>query len=111
MNKPDVPATQKRTQFLARYCKFAKTQSRGPASKRKFLSNTLSSSASLCIAATFALVQAAQAADANADKGDWPVYGHSYDNQRFSPLTQINVGNVAGLKLAYAFSLASLRSN
>lgn len=48
------------------------------------------------------------AIDAN---GGWATYGHGYDNTRFSPLHQITSQNVSGLKLAYAFSLASLRSN
>ena len=31
----------------------------------------------------------------------WPSYGGSYDEQRFSPLTAINDGNVAQLGLAW----------
>jgi PQQ-dependent dehydrogenase (methanol/ethanol family) len=46
-----------------------------------------------------------------ANQTGWPQYGYGYDNSRFSPLTQINVQNAPQLKLAYAFSLASLRSN
>jgi alcohol dehydrogenase (cytochrome c) len=46
-----------------------------------------------------------------ADPNGWAMYGGGYDNTRFSPLSQVNAGNVSGLKLAYAFSLASLRSN
>jgi alcohol dehydrogenase (cytochrome c) len=49
----------------------------------------------------------ARAADANG----WSMYGRDYDNTRFSPLSQINTKNVSKLKLAYAFSLGSLRSN
>jgi alcohol dehydrogenase (cytochrome c) len=49
----------------------------------------------------------AQAADANG----WAMYGRGYDNTRYSPLDQINSENASKLKLAYAFSLASLRSN
>jgi PQQ-dependent dehydrogenase (methanol/ethanol family) len=52
-----------------------------------------------------ALDQALQSA------GNWPMYGRTYDNQRYSPLTQINDQNVAALKLAWAFQLGSLRSN
>jgi PQQ-dependent dehydrogenase (methanol/ethanol family) len=51
-----------------------------------------------------------QAADAN-DSDGWAMYGRGYDNTRYSPLSQINATNVANLKLAYAFSLGSLRSN
>lgn len=42
---------------------------------------------------------------------DWPVVGQNYSNTRYSPLKQINTENVSKLKLAYSFSLASLRSN
>ena len=46
-----------------------------------------------------------------ADNEGWPVYGQNYSNTRFSPLKQIDTKNVGKLKLAYSFSLASLRSN
>jgi glucose dehydrogenase len=39
--------------------------------------------------------------DSNAD---WPLYGRTHDNQRFSPLKQINIDNVDKLKLAWRFS-------
>ena len=45
-----------------------------------------------------------------ADEG-WPMYGHGYDNTRFSPLKQIDTKNVGKLKLAFSFQLGSLRSN
>ncbi len=48
---------------------------------------------------------------AQADPNNWPSYGRTYENTRFSPLKQINTKNVGKLQLAYAFSLASLRSN
>lgn len=46
-----------------------------------------------------------------ADSNNWAMYGRGYDNTRFSPLKQIDSGNVKQLKLAYAFQLGSLRSN
>jgi PQQ-dependent dehydrogenase (methanol/ethanol family) len=46
-----------------------------------------------------------------ADNSGWPSYGQNDSNTRFSPLKQINEKNVGKLKLAYSFSLASLRSN
>ncbi len=46
-----------------------------------------------------------------ADPNGWASYGNHQDNTRFSPLTQINSQNVGNLKLAWAFQLASLRSN
>ena len=42
---------------------------------------------------------------------EWAVYGKDYANTRFSPLKDINTGNVSHLTLAYSFSLGSLRSN
>ena len=42
---------------------------------------------------------------------NWPMYGRTYDNQRFSQLKEISDQNVAGLKLAWAFQLGALRSN
>ena len=45
------------------------------------------------------------------DNNNWPTYGRTYDNNRFSPLQQINDQNVGQLKLAYAFQLGALRSN
>jgi alcohol dehydrogenase (cytochrome c) len=42
---------------------------------------------------------------------NWPMYGRTYDNQRFSQLKQINDQNAGGLKLAWAFQLGALRSN
>jgi glucose dehydrogenase len=34
---------------------------------------------------------------------DWPVFGHDPGGMRYSPLKQINAGNVAKLKLAWTF--------
>lgn len=42
---------------------------------------------------------------------NWATYGRTYDNTRFSPLSQITDQNVGQLKLAYAFQLGALRSN
>ncbi|HTT09869.1 MAG TPA: PQQ-dependent dehydrogenase, methanol/ethanol family [Burkholderiaceae bacterium] len=52
-----------------------------------------------------ALVKAA------ADPNGWAMYGRGYDNTRYSPLKQINTGNVGQLKLAFSMQLGSLRSN
>jgi hypothetical protein len=41
----------------------------------------------------------------------WRKYGRNYDNNRYSPLNQINTGNVDKLKLAYTLQLGALRSN
>jgi outer membrane protein assembly factor BamB len=45
-----------------------------------------------------AVVHTASAAGANVD---WPRFGNTPDNTRFSPLTQINSGNVAQLGIAW----------
>jgi glucose dehydrogenase len=34
---------------------------------------------------------------------DWPVFGHDSGGMRYSPLKQINAGNVAKLKLVWTF--------
>ena len=60
---------------------------------------------------TASAVALAPAAGLCADNAGWPVYGQNDSNTRFSPLKQINEKNVGKLKLAYSFSLASLRSN
>ena len=62
------------------------------------------------LAAT-ALASMALAGTARAADQGWPMYSHGYDNTRFSPLKQINTGNVGKLKLAFSFQLGSLRSN
>ena len=42
-------------------------------------------------------VTLAQQANAAKDLDNWLLFGRTYDNQRFSPLTQINMGNVKKL--------------
>lgn len=44
---------------------------------------------------------AAQAADAK----EWPTYGHDSGGMRFSPLTQINAGNVKDLSVAWVYHM------
>src|SRR5690349_23331320 len=50
-----------------------------------------------------ALVDTARMA-APAD-GEWLSYGRTYDEQRFSPLTKVDAGNVAKLGLAWSYDL------
>ncbi len=66
---------------------------------------TLGMAVSLPALADDALDQALQS------DGNWPMYGRTYANTRFSPLNQITDQNVGQLKLAYAFQLGALRSN
>jgi glucose dehydrogenase len=40
---------------------------------------------------------------AGAERGSWITYGRDYSNQRFSPLAQIDAGNVARLRPAWIF--------
>lgn len=44
-----------------------------------------------------------------ADGGEWLSYGRTYDEQRFSPLDQINTGNVGELGLAWHADLDTAR--
>ncbi|HYZ22670.1 MAG TPA: PQQ-dependent dehydrogenase, methanol/ethanol family [Rhodopila sp.] len=64
-----------------------------------------------CVPA-YAPAHADEALDqAMQNRNNWPMYGHGYDNTRYSPLNQISDQNVNQLKLAYAFQLGALRSN
>jgi alcohol dehydrogenase (cytochrome c) len=46
---------------------------------------------------------AARLADARSEPQNWMTYYGAYDGQRFSPLDQINAGNVKGLRVAWMF--------
>ena len=48
-------------------------------------------------------------ADSKENVGEWMSYGRTYDEQRFSPLDQINDGNVDQLGLAWFDDLQTLR--
>jgi PQQ-dependent dehydrogenase (methanol/ethanol family) len=48
---------------------------------------------------------------AGAQDVGWPHYGNDYSDTHYSPLAQINPGNIRHLHVAYAFSLGTLRSN
>ena len=45
--------------------------------------------------------------NANKEPHNWLMNHRTYDAQRFSPLDAINVGNVKGLRLAYAVALGN----
>jgi glucose dehydrogenase len=53
--------------------------------------------AAACQAGVAAPVDDARLLDAASDPANWLLYGRDYSNQRFSPLTQINGGNVTRL--------------
>jgi quinohemoprotein ethanol dehydrogenase len=50
-------------------------------------------------------VDTARLLGAGGEGDNWLTYGRTYDEHRFSPLQQINAGNVAGLKPAWHFDL------
>ncbi len=55
------------------------------------------------IRASTARVDGARVGAADAEPGNWLAHGRSYDEQRFSPLRQIDRSNVAKLGLAWSF--------
>src|SRR5215469_10533867 len=46
---------------------------------------------------------------ADGEPGNWMTHGRTYSEQHFSPLKQINDGNVSGLGLAWYFDLDTHR--
>lgn len=57
------------------------------------------------VAAGKARVDAARMTAADREPGNWMSYGRTYDEQRFSPLQQIDAGNVNQLHLAWHYDL------
>ncbi len=52
-----------------------------------------------------AAVNATRLRAADSEPGNWMSYGRTYDEQRFSPLKQIEAGNVTHLSLAWHYDL------
>lgn len=52
-----------------------------------------------------AVVTASRIQKADAEPGNWLTHGRTYDEQRFSPLDQINGSNVGKLGLAWTYKL------
>ena len=52
---------------------------------------------------------AMRAVDAPANAGNWMSYGRDWGEQRYSPLTRINDGNVSQLGLAWFDDLETMR--
>ena len=48
--------------------------------------------------------------NADSEPGNWLAYGRTYEEQRFSPLTQINAGNVSQLGLAWSKDMGTNRA-
>ncbi len=56
-----------------------------------------------------ASVDARRLQQADKEPGNWMSHGRTYSEQRFSPLAQINDGNVASLGLAWSYDLETQR--
>ena len=48
--------------------------------------------------------------NAESEPGNWLAYGRTYEEQRFSPLTQINKDSVSKLGLAWFKDMQSNRA-
>jgi lanthanide-dependent methanol dehydrogenase len=76
----------------------------------RYLSLTLST----CLGAFTALAVPAYADDLvkmSENPADWVMPAHTYDNQRYSTLKQINASNVGKLQVAWTFSTGVLRGH
>jgi len=65
--------------------------------------------ASLLLASNpFSYGQAPGKATSARPAGEWPAYGNDAGGMRYSPLTQVNNGNVTSLKMAWTFQTGEL---
>src|SRR5580700_227695 len=66
----------------------------------------------LCTACSLPFPPPASAQNAASSAGsggdDWPYYGHDAGGMRYSPLAQINRGDVAQLKVAWVYHTADV---
>src|ERR1700676_1993187 len=60
----------------------------------------------LLVVATLPALDAQPAKPQNDSGADWPMYNRDLAGTRYSPLKQINTGNVAKLTRAWSFHLA-----
>ncbi len=63
------------------------------------------------LATGLAVVAASGFAQEASDAGNWTMPAKDYANTRYSPLDQVNTGNVGTLKLAWVFSTGVLRGH
>ena len=56
-------------------------------------------------------VDGARIANANTEPEQWLSYGRTYDEQRFSPLDQINTDNIDALGLAWTYDTGQRRGH
>ena len=80
--------------------------------RRSPLSNSLSlllllAASSIASAAGGANIDAARALNADGDS-DWMLHGRTYNEQRFSPLAQVNEDNVTNLGIAWTSPIPSI---
>jgi glucose dehydrogenase len=59
----------------------------------------------LCIAALLSVCTASSVSLLAQSSTDWPMFGHDLESTRFSPLTEISAGNVAGLQRAWTYHM------
>ena len=59
---------------------------------------------------TIGLIDDERINNADSEPGNWLAYGRTYEEQRFSPLTQINRENVADLGLAWYRDMGTNRA-
>lgn len=60
--------------------------------------------------ADIGMIDDARIINAASEPGNWLAFGRDYEEQRFSPLTQINKDNVADLKLAWYRDMGTNRA-
>src|ERR1700676_5139346 len=62
----------------------------------------------VCAAIPGARAQSSHDVNGSGSSDDWPYYGHDAGGMRYSPLAQINRGNVATLKVAWTFHVGDI---
>src|SRR5262249_56734733 len=67
--------------------------------------------AAVLIGLQIAAITAQQPVKSPNPAADWPMFSHDLAGNRFSPLKQINPGNVSKLKLAWRIPYRADRSN
>jgi quinohemoprotein ethanol dehydrogenase len=75
----------------------------------RHVSSSLLLTAFLVLASWGGLGKNAKPVDTGTASGDWLLYGRTYDDQRFSPLQQINEQTVANLGLVWSREMGTTR--
>lgn len=80
---------------------------------RKILAGSCAMAVAMAGTASWAEVTADRLMNAatEAEAGNWLMVHKTYDSNRFSSLNQINAGNVAGMRLAFAVPLGGLEAS